>query len=119
MNEATAKLIEELAAKLGTTAEHLWGVLVRQAPISATVSAALTLAWVVALVCGWRFAVRSMKLANKDSIMHDEVVVVRAGVIVALILASIATAVAITIGSVGCVSAFANPEFWALEQVMP
>ena len=44
MNEATAKLIEELAAKLGTTAEHLWGVLVRQAPISATVSAALTLA---------------------------------------------------------------------------
>ena len=116
MNEATAKLIEELAAKLGTTAEHLWGVLVRQAPISATVNAALTLAWVVALVCGWRFAVRSMKLANKDSI---EVVVVRAGVIVALIFASIATAVAITIGSVGCVSAFANPEFWALEQVMP
>ena len=117
MNEATAKLIEELAAKLGTTAEHLWGVLVRQAPISATVSAALTLAWVVALVCGWRFAVRSMKLANKDSIMHDEVVL--ACVIVTLILASIATAVAITIGSVGCVSAFANPEFWALEQVMP
>ena len=117
MNEATAKLIEELAAKLGTTAEHLWGVLVRQAPISATVNAALTLAWVVALVCGWRFAVRSMKLANKDSIMHDEVV--RACVIVALILASVATAVAITIGSVGCVSAFANPEFWALEQVMP
>ena len=117
MNEATAKLIEELAAKLGTTAEHLWGVLVRQAPISATVRAALTLAWVVALVCGWRFAVRSMKLANKDSIMHDEVV--RACVIVTLILASIATAVAITIGSVGCVSAFANPEFWALEQVMP
>ncbi|MGB4574573.1 MAG: hypothetical protein WBI79_06225, partial [Kiritimatiellia bacterium] len=108
MNEATAKLIEELAAKLGTTAEHLWGVLVRQAPISATVNAALTLAWVVALVCGWRFAVRSMKLANKDSIMHDEVV--RACVIVTLILVSIATAVAITIGSVGCVSAFANPE---------
>ena len=51
--------------------------------------------------------------------MHDEVVVVRAGVIVTLILVSIATAVAITIGSVGCVSAFANPEFWALEQVMP
>ena len=117
MNEATAKLIEELAAKLGTTAEHLWGVLVRQAPISAAVNAALTLAWVVALVCGWRFAVRSMKLANKDSIMHDEVV--RACVIVTLILVSIATAVAITIGSVGCVSAFANPEFWALEQVMP
>ena len=117
MNEATAKLIEELAAKLGTTAEHLWGVLVRQAPISATVSSALTLAWVVALVCGWRFAVRSMKLANEDSIMHDEEV--RAVVIGALILVSIATAVAITIGSVGCVSAFANPEFWALKQVMP
>ena len=117
MNEATAKLIEELAAKLGTTAEHLWGVLVRQAPISATVSAALTLAWVVVLVCGWRYAVRSMKRANEDSILHDEEV--RAVVIGSLILVSIATAVAITIGSVGCVSAFANPEFWALKQVMP
>jgi hypothetical protein len=117
MNEATAKLIEELAAKLGTTAEHLWGVLVRQAPISATVIAALTLAWVVVLVCGWRFAVRSMKRSNEDSILcADEV---RAVVIVALILVSIATAVTITIGSVGCVSAFANPEYWALKQVMP
>lgn len=117
MNEATAKLIEELAAKLGTTAEHLWGVLVRQAPISATVSAALTLAWVVVLVCGWRFAVRSMKQASEDSMMHDEEV--RAVVIGSLILVSVATAVAIAIGSVGCVSAFANPEFWALKQVMP
>lgn len=117
MNEATAKLIEELAAKLGTTAEHLWGVLVRQAPISATVSATLTLAWIIVLVCGWRFAVRSMKRSQEDSIMHDEEV--RSVVIGALILVSIATAVAITIVSVGCVSAFANPEFWALKQVMP
>ena len=117
MNEATAKLIEELAAKLGTTAEHLWGVLVRQAPISATVSASLTLAWVIVLVCCWRFAVRSMKRANEDSILHEDEVM--AVVFIALILMSIATAVVITIGSAGCVSAFANPEYWALKQVMP
>lgn len=34
MNEETRKLIESLAASLGTTAEHLWQVLLRQAYIS-------------------------------------------------------------------------------------
>lgn len=36
MNESTAKLIEQLAQKLGTTSEYLWGMLLRQAPIDAT-----------------------------------------------------------------------------------
>ena len=41
MDEKFQKLIEALAAKLGTTAEHLWGVLVRQAPISGAVDLVL------------------------------------------------------------------------------
>ena len=35
MNETTIQLIEELSKRLGTTVDHLWGVLVQQAPIFA------------------------------------------------------------------------------------
>ena len=34
MNDQTLELIRDLAEKLGTTTEHLWGVLVTQAYIS-------------------------------------------------------------------------------------
>lgn len=35
MNEQTEKLLREIAAKIGTTGEHLWGVLIQQAYIRA------------------------------------------------------------------------------------
>ncbi len=34
MNEQTEKLIREFAEKLGTTTDHLWGMLVRQARLN-------------------------------------------------------------------------------------
>lgn len=37
MDERTEKLLRELADKFGTTVDHLWSVLVHQAPINATV----------------------------------------------------------------------------------
>lgn len=38
MNDNTRQLLEQLAVKLGTTVEHLWGVLIRQAPVSGLIS---------------------------------------------------------------------------------
>jgi len=38
MNDNTTKLLEQLANKLGTTSGYLWGVLVKQAPVSATIT---------------------------------------------------------------------------------
>lgn len=38
MNEQTAKLIEQLSQKLGTTTEYLWAVLLKQAQIQAMVT---------------------------------------------------------------------------------
>lgn len=39
MNDKTLELLEKLSAKLGTTSEFLWGVLVKQAKIEAITSA--------------------------------------------------------------------------------
>jgi hypothetical protein len=38
MNEQTSKLIEQLANKLGTTTEYLWGVLLKQAQIQSVIT---------------------------------------------------------------------------------
>ena len=39
MNDQTLQLLKQLADKLGTTAEHLWAVLVKQAGIEARMDA--------------------------------------------------------------------------------
>jgi len=38
MNDQTTKLLTDLSNKLGTTAEYLWGVLVRQAYVDGVIS---------------------------------------------------------------------------------
>lgn len=55
MNEQTQQLIEKLAAQLGTTAEHLWGVMVRQAPISSATEAITLCIYAVLVVLSLRF----------------------------------------------------------------
>ena len=40
MNDQTAALLQALADKFGTTAEHLWGVLVQQASLLGVLAAA-------------------------------------------------------------------------------
>lgn len=37
MNDKVLEALQTLAEKLGVTAEHLWGVLLKQAPIDGTI----------------------------------------------------------------------------------
>jgi len=54
MNEQTQQLIEKLAEKLGTTAEHVWAVLVRQAPLSSATDAIALCIYAAVMVWGYR-----------------------------------------------------------------
>jgi len=115
------ELIEKLAAKLGTTVEHLWGVLLRQAPISGTVDLIITIAFVVASVFAVRLVVRNTIApeateANKypRAAWRDMEFPAWCGV---------GILVTITVGVVcnnvpWIVAAFFNPEYWALRQII-
>lgn len=59
MDDKYQQMIEALAAKLGTTAEHLWGVLVRQAPITGAVDLAICV--VLAALTAWWVSVVNRK----------------------------------------------------------
>lgn len=109
MDEKTAQLIERLAAKLGTTAEHLWGVLVRQAPISgATDLGVLIASFAIAALLG------VIALRTKD---EDEGGMSFAVGMAALIAGASALAMFMSGASI-IAAAFFNPEYWALKQIL-
>lgn len=122
MDEKFQQLIEALAAKLGTTAEHLWGVLVRQAPISGAVD--LVLCVVIAAVTVWWVALVKRKTtcppeteANRypNAEWRDE------GAFLAwlvTVIFGVLALICVICSAQGIVAAFANPEYWALKQLV-
>ena len=111
MNEATQKMIEELAAKLGTTAEHLWGVLCRQAPISAVVGLACDAALLWLAVLAWR----KLSRVNFDNWDND----CGKGALYGGLAIATAIAAACALGALPVeIAGLLNPEYWALKQVL-
>jgi len=109
MNKETIELINRLADKLGTTAEHLWGVLIVQARINAYEDIAILAFWGAASLL---FSLLFWK-ANKDEWEYTDVIV---GVwIVVLICAGIYGLMAVP----EIITCLANPEYWALQQILP
>ena len=123
MNDKTEALIRELAEKLGTSGEHLWGVLVRQAPITGAIDLLVIVAWAFAVV--WVFCLVRAKTAKPmpteaDSYpraeWYDE------GAFMAWALWAVMAMMVAVIGGVSLsetIGALVNPEYWALKQVLP
>ena len=123
MDDKTLSTLTALAQKLGTTAEYLWGVLLKQAPITGSIDLAVMAAWVVAVVCWFRFVRRMTEKpaatgANKYPIAQwgDE-----AGVAFAwasVIGAGLLTALIVGMSLSSTAAALLNPEYWALKQIL-
>ena len=118
MNEQTVQLIEQLAQKLGTTAEYLWAALIRQAPITATTN----LLWFLSMLIGGFFLLKLHKRLLKEdergrNTYSDgeggwEVLMgILTGLWIIVFLVSF-----FLLGSV--ITGFLNPEYWALKQII-
>lgn len=114
MNEQTTKLIHDLATKLGTTAEHLWCVLVRQAPLSATIN---LLQLIGACAVAYILVRASIKLWEKEGNGEDcegYAIVATVGAVAACFVA----AVTLLYLPEAIVAGWFNPEYWALKQIL-
>ncbi len=111
MTPQIEKLITELATKLGTTAEHLWGVLVKQAPIEAAVSLGIILAvWSLTALLSF-FTWKTYNKGDGDSDMFCPLIII--SVILGII------SLIVTGCTMGVVfSGFLNPEYWAIKQLI-
>lgn len=114
MNDQTIQALNVLAAKLGTTAEYLWGVLVRQAPITGALDLAVMAAWLVALIFSARFVHKNT--AGDEPRWDDEAARFFAwgGVWLGALFVALIGGIIIP----SAVSAILNPEYWALKQLL-
>ena len=115
MDPTTEKMIRELADKLGTTVEHLWGVLVRQAVVSSAVQLTLFALALLALI-PWTIKLVRSTFGDDPAWSSEDVVVplwAITGIVwlVCLIFTLIWIPTAIT--------TLINPEYWAFKQIVP
>ena len=120
MNKETLDLVRGLADKLGTTAEHLWGVLVKQAPISSACDlGVLIMAIVSSIIIIFQVSkgqeYQEGKTKQKFFYEHDElamgITVISGGVLIISIIILIVCFATI-------MSGFFNPEYWAFKQIV-
>ncbi len=109
MNDNLQNVLAAIAVKLNTTVDHLWGVMVRQAPISAFSSLLIDAAGMLAFF----FAARWM--AKQKQTWDNEFFLCAGGIAfwVAFVVFGIATAM--DLHSVA--TALLNPEYWALDKL--
>lgn len=123
MEQNTAKLIEQLAEKLGTTTEYLWSVLIKQAPIEGWIQIFQT---IVICLFGWMLhrlhKKFSAKIVSDDRWNNDDMygkyetnltVPMFLGICVFLFCFLVAF-----FSLPSLFSALFNPEYWALKEVL-
>lgn len=119
MNEKLAELLAQLAAKLGTTVEHLWAVLVHQAKVEALVSIGWDIAAVVYVALlikklpGWFQAVADYDDEGEGGKAFCMLFGAVAGVVVGVVAF---IGIIATVGTT--VTQLANPEYWALKEIL-
>jgi hypothetical protein len=121
MNEQTTKVIEQLAQKLGTTTEYLWSVLLKQAPIDATVTLFQTLCVMIFGLALWKIHKRLLKKESKDEYSETWYEKYEEGAIIPMIIATIIFAILFIICFCcidDIVNGYFNPEYWALERIL-
>ena len=122
MDDKTLTALTELAHKLGTTAEYLWGVLLKQAPISGAINLVVMVGWVAAFV--WWFQLVQRKTTKPTE--SDENQYTRAqwrDECAGFAWGSVVVLGAITVLCIGSslsstAAAFFNPEYWALKNLL-
>jgi hypothetical protein len=120
VDEKTYALLKELSEKLGTTGEHLWGVLVRQAQISGIAELLVIVAWWSISFLGLKFIIKkTTRIKDTDgySIAEWE----GEGAFFAWCGWSMYTAIILVLSGVEVVTiagALLNPEYWALKQLL-
>ncbi len=119
MNEQATKLIEQLAQKLGTTAEYLWAVLLKQAPVSAMIDLVYLVIVAIMGVGLYKLHKYCTKETGeyKESIYEDKGELVKPAMVILAIVWGIFFIICFfSIGNI--VNGFFNPEYWALKEVL-
>ena len=114
MNDKTLSALTALAQKLGTTAEYLWGVLLKQAPLSGALDLAVIAAWGAG--CVWLVRLVRRKTTGDSPEWDDEMgrAFGWSGAVLVCAIVALVGGESITMA----LTAILNPEYWALKQIL-
>lgn len=107
MEKELIHVLDNLANKLETTTEHLWGILIKQAPISAASDLIAALFFAVFIVVTFIFT----KYKTEDGSWDAEAWLI-------WFVASFISMIFISIGVYEAMIGFVNPEYWALKKIL-
>lgn len=119
MNQETLQFLEQLAAKLGTTSEYLWGVLVSQAKWDAFISfiqMAFMAAWIY-----WNIKLHLKFCKNMPGENYTYYAEYEAMAGIPMIIAGILSCILFFFflnGFNDLISSIVNPEYWALRRLI-
>lgn len=123
MDEKTLQTFTALAEKLGITAEYLWSVLLKQAPITGVIDLALAIAWFVGAWLWFRFVQKKTTVStiaknsrHSEPEWNDDIGRILAWVSVLVMVVFAAIAISVNLSMI--VAALTNPEYWALKQIL-
>ena len=115
MNPELQKVLAELAAKLGVTVDHLWGVLLYQAKVEAIFNGFLFALCVAYFIGGGRLLRKTYLRQLEDSYEPDEGWWM--GLCIYLVIGFFVL-IFMLIAAHDVITQTANPEFWALKQII-
>ena len=118
MDTETVNLLTELAAKLGTTSEYLWEILLRQAPISSTVTLIQIMFTVLSGIFLWRLHKHFSKKIDKKYSMYDNSTGVLEAIMIILSILTLTIGIGLFLGIENMLNGYFNPEYWALKQIL-
>jgi hypothetical protein len=118
MEEKTTQLLEQLAAKLGTTTEYLWGILINQAKYDALVSI-IQMSFMAIII--YTTIKLHIKFSKKDKDGKNEYYYKEDLLTIPMIFASIISLLSIVFFLTefnSLIISICNPEYWALNKVL-
>ncbi len=121
MEKETIKLIETLANKLGTTSQYLWGILVKQAPVDATITLMQIIIVAIAGIALYKTHKRLCQKPKNDNYNDSwyeksDGVLPAIMVVLAVIWGVLAICCFFAINDI--FNGYFNPEYWALNYLM-
>lgn len=119
MNEQQTKLLEKLADKLGVTVEHLWSVLVRQAPIEAITGCFVTVSILTVSIFALN-RVNGLKTDDYGDIqIYGKDTAIPKALLVVICMAFIAVGLlSASFDICAITTALFNPEYYAFKQII-
>ena len=118
MNTEITNLLTTLADKLGTTSEYLWGILLSQAPITATIISIQTIFTVVSGTFLWKLHKHFSKETDGRYSIYNrgngglEVLMTMFSTLILII------GIILFFGIADMLNGYFNPEYWALNKIL-